>query len=171
MAECAGSRENLARLDDRVNRLEITTPVAGVVHGLQVNTPGAAVEPAQVLMTIVPLDEQVVVETEFEPQDIGHIAVGQEANVTVSGFDQRRYGNVKGILTNISPTTFTDEKDRSYFKGWIKLAQDYIETKDAQHKVVPGMIVQADITTGSQSLLRYLTAPVYVALFQVFSER
>ena len=33
------------------------------------------------------------------------------------------------------------------------------------------MIVQADITTGSQSLLRYLTMPVYVALFQVFSER
>ena len=110
MAECAGSRENLARLDDRVNRLEITAPVAGVVHGLQVNTPGAVVEPAQVLMTIVPLDEQVVVETEIEPQD-------------------------------------------------------------AQHKVVPGMIVQADITTGSQSLLRYLTMPVYAALFQAFSER
>jgi multidrug resistance efflux pump len=76
-------------------------------------------EPAQVLMTIVPLDEQVVVETEIEPQDIGHIAVGQEANVTVSGFDQRRYGNVKVTLTNISPTSFTDEKGRSYFKAGL----------------------------------------------------
>ena len=171
MAERAEVRENLNRLDDRVNRLEITAPVAGVVHGMQVNTPGAVVEPAQVLMTIVPLDEQVVVETEIEPQDIGHIALGQEANVTVSGFDSRRYGNVKGTLINISPTTFTDEKGRSYFKGRIKLAQDYIETKDARHKVVPGMIVQADIMTGSQSLLRYLTTPVYVALFQAFSER
>lgn len=171
MAERAEVRENLERLDDRVTRLEITAPVSGVIHGLQVNTPGAVVEPAQVLLTIVPLDEQVVVETEIEPQDIGHIAVGQEANVTVSGFDQRRYGNVKGTLTNISPTTFTDENGRSYFKGRIKLAQDFIETKDAQHKVVPGMIVQADITTGSQSLLRYLTTPVYVALVQAFSER
>lgn len=171
MAERAEVRENLNRLDDRVNRLEIVAPVAGVVHGMQVNTPGAVVEPAQVLMTIVPLDEQVVVETEIEPQDIGHIALGQEANVTVSGFDSRRYGNVKGTLTNISPTTFTDENGRSYFKGRIKLAQDYIETKDARHKVVPGMIVQADIMTGSQSLLRYLTTPVYVALFQAFSER
>jgi adhesin transport system membrane fusion protein len=71
------------------------------------------------LMTIVPLDEQVVVETEIEPQDIGHIAVGQEANVTVSGFDQRRYGNVKVTLTNISPTSFTDEKGRSYFKAGL----------------------------------------------------
>ena len=119
MAERAKVRENLARLDNRVNRLEITAPVAGVVHGLQVNTPGAVVEPAQVLLTIVPLDEQVVVETEIEPQDIGHIAVGQEANVTVSGFDQRRYGNVKVTLTNISPTSFTDEKGRSYFKAGL----------------------------------------------------
>jgi len=141
MAECAGSPENLARLDDRVNRLEITSTVAGVVHGLQVNTPGAVVEPVQFLMMIVLLDEQVVVETEIGPQDIGHIAVGQEANFTVSGFDQRRYGNVKATLTNISPTTFTGVKGRSYFNGRIKLAQDYIETKDAQHKVVPGMIV------------------------------
>jgi len=171
MAERAEVRENLARLDDRVNRLEIVSPVSGVVHRLQVNTPGAVVEPAQVLMTIVPLDEQVVVETEIEPQDIGHIVVGQEAKVMVSGFDSRRYGNVPGTLTNISPTTFTDEKGRSYFKGRIKLEQDYIETKDTRHKVVPGMIVQADITTGSQTLLRYLTTPVYVALVQAFSER
>jgi len=171
MAERAEVRENLARLEDRVNRLAINAPVAGVVHGLQVNTPGAVVEPAQVLMTIVPLDEQVVVETEIEPRDIGHIVVGQEATVTVSGFDSRRYGNVKGTLVNISPTTFTDERGRSYFKGRIRLAQDYIETKDAHHKVVPGMIVQADIITGSQSLLRYLTTPVYVALVQAFTER
>ena len=171
MAERAEVRENLERLVDRVNRLEITAPASGVVHGMQVNTPGAVVEPAQVLMTIVPLDEQVVVETEIEPRDIGHIVVGQEASVTVSGFDSRRYGHVKGTLINISPTTFTDEKGRSFFKGRIKLAQDYIETKDARHMVVPGMIVQADITTGSQSLLRNLTTPVYVALVQAFSER
>jgi hypothetical protein len=33
------------------------------------------------------------------------------------------------------------------------------------------MIDQADITTGSQSLLRYLTPPVYVGLVRAFSER
>jgi adhesin transport system membrane fusion protein len=171
MAERAEVRENLARLEDKVNRLAIAAPVTGVVHGLQVNTPGAVVEPAQVLLTIVPLDEQVVVETKIEPSDIGHIVVGQEANVTVSGFDARRYGNVKGTLISISPTTFTDERDRSFFKGRIQLVQDYIDTKSARHKIVPGMIVQADITTGSQSLLRYLTTPVYVALIRAFSER
>ncbi len=171
MAERAEVRENLARLEDRVNRLAVIAPVSGVIHGLQVNTPGAVVEPAQVLMTIVPLDEQVVVETEIEPSDIGHIVVGQEASVTVSGFDSRRYGNVKGTLTNVSPTTFTDEKGRSYFKGRIRLSQDFIETGTTRHKVVPGMIVQADITTGSQTLLRYLTTPVYVAMLQAFSER
>lgn len=171
IAERAEVRENLARLRDRVRRLHVIAPVTGVVHGLQVNTPGAVVEPAQVLMTIVPLDEKIVVETDIEPRDIGYIAVGQNASVTVSGFDARRYGTVDGTLAQISPTTFTDDRGRSYFKGRISLTTDYIETKDARHKVVPGMIVQADIITGSQSLLRYLTTPVYVALIQAFSER
>jgi membrane fusion protein, adhesin transport system len=171
MAERAEVRENLARLEDRVKRLAVIAPASGAIHGLQVNTPGAVIEPAQVLMTIVPLDEKVVVETDIQPEDIGHIAIGQVASVTVSGFDSRRYGIVEGTLLKISPTTFTDEQGRSFFKGRIGLKQNFIETPDARHKVVPGMIVQADILTGSQSLLRYLTTPVYVALFQAFSER
>lgn len=170
-AERAEVRENLARLEDRVRRLAVIAPVAGVVHGMTVNTPGAVVEAAEVLLRIVPLDEQVVVETDIEPQDVGHIRVGQQARVTVSGFDARRYGNVEGTLVKISPTTFTNEKGQSYFKGRIRLAHDFIEAQDTRHKIVPGMIVQADILTGSQSLLRYLTTPVYVALVQAFSER
>jgi adhesin transport system membrane fusion protein len=139
--------------------------------GFRENTPGAVIEAAQILMTIVPLDEKVVVETDIQPEDVGHIAIGQLASVTVSGFDFRRYGVVEGTLLKISPTTFTDEQGRSFFKGRIGLEHNFIQTPDAQHKIVPGMIVQADILIGSQSLLRYLTTPVYVTLFQAFSER
>lgn len=171
LAERAEVRENLERLNNRVERLSVTAPVDGVVHRLQVNTPGAVVEPAQVLMTIVPVDEEVVIETRIQPKDIGYLSLGQEARVTVSGFDARRYGVLPGVLRKISPTTYADESGQTFFKGEVHLDQKFITAGDVQHAIVPGMTVQTDVAIGEQSLLEYLTTPVYIALSGAFSER
>jgi len=171
LGELAEVRENIARLENRVERLEVRAPVDGVIHGLQFNTPGAVVQPGQVLMTIVPRDEGVAVETRLNPRDIGYIRVGQPAKVVITGFDARRYGHITGTLVKVSANTFSDENGVPYFKGRVALDRDYVLADTKRYPVVPGMTVQVDISTGSQNLLRYLTRPVYVALEQAFSER
>lgn len=171
LGELAEVTENLRRLTDRVARLDVLAPVTGIVHGLSVNTKGAVVEPAQVLMTIIPVDEKLVVETEIAPEDIGHVAIGQETKVSVSGFDQRRYGSVAGRLVKLSPTTLLNEEGQPYFKGQIELDTAMIRTSEGSQPILPGMTVTADIVTGQQTLLQYLTGPVYNALSTSFSER
>ncbi len=171
LAELAEVRENLERLNDRVTRLNVVSPIEGVVHRMQVNTPGAVVEPADVLMTIVPLDEEVVIEARIQPKDIGYLQVGQDARVTVSGFDVRRYGVLPAELVQVSPTTYADETGGTYFKGRLRLGQTAIVADGVEHPIVPGMTVQSDIAISDQSLLQYLTTPVYVALTRAFSER
>lgn len=171
LGELAEVTENLRRLQDRVARLDVLAPVTGIVHGLSVNTKGAVVEPAQVLMTIIPADEKLVVETEIAPEDIGHVAVGQETKVAISGFDQRRYGSVPGRLVKLSPTTLLNEEGQPYFKGQIELESSTIRTGEGSQPIMPGMTVTADIVTGQQTLLQYLTGPVYNALSTSFSER
>ncbi len=170
-AQLAEVRENIARLEDKVTRLELVSPVSGVVHALQVNTAGAVVEPAQVVMEIIPADEDVLIENKILPSDIGHVEVGQETTVTVTGFDARRYGTMKGKLINMSPTTFMDEKGNPFFRGHIRLNEEHLTANGVQHKIVPGMTVQANIITGEQTLLEYLTRPVYVSLLNAFRER
>lgn len=171
LAELAEVRENLERLEDRVNRLTVRAPVSGIVHRLRVNTPGAVVEPAQVLMTIVPADEDVVVDLRISPTDIGHIEISQQARLTISGFDARRYGVKTGVLQQVSATTYETEDGQTYFKGRVILDQGVVETDGVSYTIVPGMTLQADITTGSQTLLEYLTRPVYRAITRSFSER
>lgn len=170
-AQLAEVRENIARLEDKVTRLELVSPVSGVVHALKVNTPGAVVEPAQVVMEIIPADEDVLIENKILPSDIGHVEVGQETTVTVTGFDARRYGTMKGKLINMSPTTFMDEKGNPFFRGHIRLNEEHLTANGVKHKIVPGMTVQANIITGEQTLLEYLTRPVYVSLLNAFRER
>ncbi|WP_135077264.1 HlyD family type I secretion periplasmic adaptor subunit [Terasakiella sp. SH-1] len=169
--QLAEVRENIARLEDKVTRLQIISPVDGVVHGLEINTPGAVVEPAQVVMEIIPADEQVIIENKIQPSDIGHMEVGQETTVTVTGFDARRYGTMKGELVKFSPTTFMDEEGNPFFRGHIQLKEEHLLANGVEHKIVPGMTVQANIVTGEQTLLEYLTRPVYVSLLNAFRER
>ncbi|MDV7340565.1 HlyD family type I secretion periplasmic adaptor subunit [Terasakiella sp. A23] len=169
--QLAEVRENIARLEDKVTRLELRAPVSGVVHGLEINTPGAVVEPAQIVMEIIPADEQVIIENKIQPSDIGHIAVGQPTKVTITGFDARRYGTVEGELIKFSATTFTDEEGNPFFRGHIRLKEDFLLANGVEHRIVPGMTVQAAIITGEQTLLEYLTRPVYVSLLNAFRER
>lgn len=171
ISELGEVSENLKRLKNRVERLEIASPIAGIVNGLQVNTPGAVVEPAAVIMTIVPIEEGIIVEARTDPADIGYIAVGQNAKVSISGFDARRHGNVTGKVEHISATSFTDQTGQTYFKSRIALDQATIDTDTTQYAIVPGMTVQAQIITDQQTLLQYLTGPIYSSLSGTFSER
>lgn len=171
LAELAEVRENLKRLQDRVQRLDVRAPVDGLVHRLAVNTAGAVVEPAQVLMSIVPVDETVIVEARLDPKDIGHLKPGQAAKVAIGGFDARRYGVLPAKLQQISATSFTDSQGTTFFKGRIVLDSEVISGGGSDHRIVPGMTAEVDIVLGSQTLLEYITGPVYKSLMAAFSER
>ncbi len=169
--QLAEVRETRQRFEDRVGRLEVRAPAAGTVHGSRVNTVGAVVEPAEVLMSIVPVDAVPIVESRIDPADVGHIRVGQPARISISGFDVRRYGTIDGRLAAISPTTFSDPEGRPYFRGEVELEQDYVEVAGVANQISPGMTVDVSIVTGKQTLFEYLTGPVYAALVTAFSER
>ena len=61
--------------------------------------------------------------------------------------------------------------DKPYFKVQIALDQNEFKRKSMAYPVLPGMVVTADIVTGSKSLARYLLKPVYRSMDVAFSER
>ena len=80
-SQIAQNKEVIAKLQSKVDRLEVRAPVYGLVKGLQVNTIGGVIEPGKTLMEIVPLDKHLVVEARISPKDIGHVQVGQTVRV------------------------------------------------------------------------------------------
>ncbi len=171
-AELAQVEENLARLNDRVRRLEIRAPVSGFVQGLTVSTVGAVVPAGGVLMDIVPIDGTLLVETKVSTRDIGHVSVGQPVNVKVTSYDFARYGSVGGKLKSISATTLQDEEGgEPFYKGLIELDKSYVGENETANHIMPGMTVQADIVTGKKTFLQYLLKPIYVSMKESFRER
>jgi adhesin transport system membrane fusion protein len=159
----------LDKLHDKVARTKIYSPIAGLVKGIEV-APGAVINPSAVIMTIVPSHQQLQVETKITTLDIGHVHVGDPVRVKVLTYDYARYGSIYGVLTEISPTTFFDEANKMpYYKGLIELDKQYVNEK--QNVLQAGMTAQADIVTGSKTVLEYLIKPIYNNLHGSFHER
>jgi len=121
------------------------------------------------VMKIVPVDDELMVETRIQPRDVGHVGVGQSVLVKVSSYDFSRFGGVAGTLKQVSPSTFLDEEKKPYYKGLVKLDHPYVGQE--AYRLLPGMVVQADIVTGEKTVLQYLLKPMVLAYRQAFQER
>ncbi len=169
--ELAQVEQALASLTDRFDRLDVRAPVRGIVTSLKTLTINAVVQPGEVLMEIVPIGDELVVEAKVSPNDIGHVEPGQAADVRISSYDFSRFGAVSGTVRQISATTFVDEQLVPYYRAVIALDQDFVGDVAGINPIIPGMTAQADIKTGSKSILDYMLRPVYRGLHGAFRER
>ncbi len=170
-AELAELEQSLYKHQDRVDRLQIRAPVRGIVQELIPRTKNEVVKPGELVAKVVPLDEDVVAEVQVQPKDIGHVNVGDEAELKISTYDPNIYGVVKGTVEKLSATTFQKENGEPYYKATIKIDKNHVGSGKTKKLILPGMVVQADIITGAKSLVRYLLKPVYRSLNAAFTER
>ncbi len=170
-AELAQLKLTIVKYKDRVTRLLIKAPVKGVVQELVPKAIGEVMKPGDVIARIVPMERELVAEVRIPPKDIGFISVGNKAEVKITTFDPARFGGISGTVSKISATTFQNDRGEPFYKAVIKLSKNNVGLKNEKHLVLPGMVVNAEIITGSKSLTKYLLKPVYRSLDIAFSER
>lgn len=165
------NKQAIAKLRDKVTRLEVRAPVAGLVKGLHVNTVGGVIQPGQTLLEIVPLDSDLVAEVRIMPQDIGHVVKDQPVRIKVSSYDYARYGMLEGKLDLVSATTFSDDQGQKYYRGRVSLNKTYFGKDPSKNRILPGMMIEGDIITGEKTILSYLLKPIQTTIKNAFIER
>lgn len=151
--------ESLENLKDKIANLNIVAPEKGVVRGVQKYPLGTPVPAGEGVVKIIPLSGETVVEIRIRPDDIDRVKIGGRVavNVNMPGF--KRFGGIPGELVEISPSTVTDTKGKTFYKGIIAVEKDTIGPGGQGKNILrlmPGMAVVAKIKTGSQTLLAHL---------------
>ncbi|WP_191112743.1 HlyD family efflux transporter periplasmic adaptor subunit [Acinetobacter lwoffii] len=147
---------------DTLSRTVFKSPVRGVVKEIDVMTLGGVIPQNGKLMTIVPLDEKLLVEARISPRDIAFIRPDQEALIKISAYDYSIYGGLNGKVTMISPDTLRDEvkQDQFYYRVYIRTDSDKLSNNAGQEfNITPGMVATVDIRTGSKTVMDYLIKP------------
>ena len=168
IAETKEVEEVLAKQQDRYDRLIVRAPVAGTVQTMTIKSAGEVVKAGDTFARIVPLEVPLFAEVQIRPDDIGHVKVGDPAELRVTAFDPSIYGKLTGQIESISPSSFQRENGDYYFKASVILTDQKLQGKSI---VLPGMIVSAEIITGAKSFLRYLLRPIIKVFGPAFSER
>ena len=159
-AELAELENSLVKHQDRVHRLAVRAPVAGIVEGMTVDSINAVIQPGEEILQIVPIDQELIVESRVSAEEVGHIRPGLETDVKVHSYDSTRFGTVGGVVRRLSATSFSDGQNPPYFLAEISLSASYLGSNSSQLRVIPGMTVTADIQIGKKSVLEYLMKPV-----------
>ncbi len=147
---------------DTLSRTIFKSPVRGIVKEIDVMTLGGVIPQNGKLMTIVPLDEKLLVEARISPRDIAFIHPDQEALVKITAYDYSIYGGLNGKVAMISPDTIRDEvkQDQFYYRVYIRTDSDKLNNNAGQEfNITPGMVATVDIRTGSKTVMDYLIKP------------
>lgn len=159
-AELFDLREQERGARDVLTRTEITAPVDGIVMDLKVHTTGGVVKPGETLLTVVPLDEQLVVEAMVRPEDIETIAPGQTARINFPALARYNLPPLDGVVETVSADRLVEERSGApYFAATVLINKGELAKLEGR-KLLPGMSSEAMIRTGSRTVLAYLAEPI-----------
>ena len=151
--------ERRRALLERIARLDIRAPVAGIVLGLAVTTPRAVIRPADPILYLVPQDRPLVIAAQIAPLHIDEVHVGQPVRLTFPAFPSRTTPELTGTLSVISADALTDQTTgHTYYRAEITLPQDQI-ARLGDLTLLPGMPVDSFIRTGARTPMAYLLKP------------
>lgn len=170
-ARLTEDREKYIAASDVMKRIEVTAPIDGTVINLAVHTLGGVVTPGSTLMEIVPQNDKLVVEVQINPLDIDTVHLGDAVSLHVSTVDARILPAIYGVLEGVSADRIIDPKlGHAYYKGKITIGKDQLD-RLGEVKLQTGMTVEAMISRGSQTALRYAIKPLLESLNRSFREK
>lgn len=180
-SELAQAKENMAMRADPVERSEVKAPMRGIVKDIKINTVGGVVTAGQEIMTIVPLDDKLLVEAYINPRDVAFIRPGLPAVVKISAYDYAIYGGLDGKVTLISPDTLSNQnratdqlkldQNQVYYRMLVQTEGNTLRDKNGEElPIIPGMVATVDVKTGEKTVFQYLIKPI-TRLKQALRER
>ena len=163
----------LSKVNRRIGASNILAPEDGIITSLDVTTPGQVIGAGQILATLVPISDDLIIEAKLPPGDINYVSVGQKANVMLSAYDTRTYGKLIGEVTKIGSNTITDDISGSnYYPIFIEVKNKRFDmAKDQLAEFIPGMEASVELVGEKRSIAQYLTSPFAKMSSEAFREK
>lgn len=141
---------------ERINLLQIKSPVRGSVMNLSISSSNINVREGQHLFDIIPLDQDLLASVQI-PVNFGNkVSDGMEVDITFPTLIGSNTEKITGKLVYLSADKI-NINDEFFFEGKVKIKQaDISKIKE----IKTGLPVAAIIKTGESSMLSYILKPI-----------
>lgn len=162
--------ERKLSLTERLSRLDVRSPVDGLVFGSKVFAVNAVMQAAEPMMYVVPGGQALLVSARIDTVDVDQVFPGQPVFLRLTSFDTRTTPEVPGEVLRVSADALQDEATRQpYYEAVIQ--PDLSVLADLPGiDLVPGMPVETFLRTRDRTPLSYLLRPLTVYFDRAFRE-
>lgn len=150
---------------DILRRTNIRAPGSGTIQNLKVHTVGSVIKPGEVLMELVPENEELIVNARVAPRDIDNVSPGLDTEVRFTAFKTKLTPIMLGRVRSVSNDVITPENPQElpYY-----LARIHVDDKDIpadiEGRLTAGMPADVIITTGERTVLNFIASPLLDAV-------
>ncbi|WP_104019703.1 HlyD family type I secretion periplasmic adaptor subunit [Roseovarius nitratireducens] len=151
--------------EDILGRTEIRAPGSGTIQNLKVHTVGSVIRAGDVLMELVPENEELIVNARVTPRDIDNVSPGLETEVRFTAFKTKLTPIMLGKVESVSNDVITPEnpQEMPYYLARIDVDEKDIP-KDIEGRLTAGMPADVIITTGERTVLNFIASPLLDAV-------
>jgi HlyD family type I secretion membrane fusion protein len=174
-------QEQIRAATDVVERTEVRAPVRGIVVKLNRHTAGGVVGPGEVILELLPVDDNLVIEARVNPRDISHVKAGQDSLVRLTALNQRMTPMIEGKVVYVSADAVPEQMAQNAkelegprhdsFVVRVRLDDDDTHNKVGSFQPTPGMPADVYIKTGQRTFFSYMMRPVLDSFSRAFRER
>ena len=165
--------EELVKLHRRLENTRILAPVDGIILSLEDLFYGAIVSEGGTVMALVPTGVPLTVDIDVNPRDIGNLIMGAEVSLKLDALPYQKHGEIRGEIAFISEDTVDESlagKSGTFYRARATILSNDLRDLPNKFRLVPGMLLSADIKTGRRRLISYFIYPIIRTIQTSFSE-
>ena len=159
--EIADLSARLPNIKQRLSRSDISSPITGIVNRITYQSKDAFIKPGDVLIEIVPINDDLIVEAQIDPKDIAKVAAQDQTKISLTAYDASKYGRIDGLVTNISADAITNKQTgQEYYAIDVKIIGELPIVDEQPILILPGMVATVEILSGRRTILEYFWQPL-----------
>ncbi|MCL3883935.1 HlyD family type I secretion periplasmic adaptor subunit [Marivita sp. GX14005] len=170
-SEISEFQERRKVAQDVLNRTEIRAPGSGTIQNLKVHTVGSVVRPGDVLMELVPEDEELIINARVSPIDKDNVTAGLSTEVRFTAFKTKLTPIMLGEVETVSNDVITPENPNEppYYLARVTVDEEDIPPS-IKDRLTAGMPADVIITTGERTVANFIVSPLMDAVRKSMTE-
>jgi protease secretion system membrane fusion protein len=163
-------QSKVASLQFERSLTDLRAPAGGTVVGVKTHTVGGVIQPADVLMEIVPAEEGLIVEARVPPALIDKVRTGLEADLRFTAFNRATTPVLPGRVRLVGADRIKPQSDQEeYYLSLVELTPEG-RAQLGPLAVQAGMPVDVIVKTGERNFVSYFVKPITDRLAKAMKE-
>ena len=154
-----------------LNRVQIRSPYAGRVVGLNVFSVGGVIARGDKILDVVPDQDSLIVEAQIGVDDISDVHPNARAEVHLTAYKQRIIPIVHGDVIQVSADRLTDQRTGNpYYTALVRLDERELASLP-NIQLYPGMPATVMIPTTERTAFQYIVGPLVMSFNHAFRQK